>query len=519
MEVVLGYNGYVIPEHWAPLRIQIDGPFDASSRIEIIRHEAETQHDIVESYFLQGVNRLECPVFAAESLKNITVRLLERDELVAEQIVNLKTRVFPGHLTLTANLPAIETQAIGRSLLPVEPMLAIPLDIYDLPNLGLDYDGVSCLVLNEPEPILTPAQLKSLRFWLTGGGKLIVCGAGLDFKKLMAAAFGVKQIDPGQAPLTTPVGLGSISIIQNHLNEMRPEDKVGFWRQLLALEPYRKTVRLTTNNCFFTGPWRQNAAPASYPFLIMAIILVVWGGVALVIMQRNSQNFLVDFLIFSLLCSILAIPAARLLMAGWHRGALIFSRAVLLPDSGGMLLATDIHTEPINPIRFSEDGASPWGSILRLGEDELGDIDLPAPKDPTNWDHRTVFPWYTVYAGGDAGLELMGVFPDVLPDFSGSQSTIATPLQLPVTTRTVLWDGKQWRVLQSIKSGRKQWVNLTQAPAWLEDDEGWLRKLQSLTPEVAWLYGRSSLPPRLKLQIQGYTVPELSWAMPCLKPL
>ena len=177
MQVTLGYNGYVIPEHWTPLRIQINGPLDAASRVEIIRHETETQHDVAESYLLQGVNRLECPVFAAESLKNITVRLLEGNELVAEQILNLKARVFPGHLALTVNLPAIETQAIGQTLLPVEPILALPLDIYDLPGLGLDYDGVSCLVLNEPKPILNPAQLKSLRFWLTGGGKLIVCGA------------------------------------------------------------------------------------------------------------------------------------------------------------------------------------------------------------------------------------------------------------------------------------------------------------------------------------------------------
>ena len=162
---------------------------------------------------------------------------------------------------------------------------------------------------------------------------------------------------------------------------------------------------------------------------------------------------------------------------------------------------------------------------LHLGEQlsvwekiEQGGIDLGHQKI-TKWNHRTVVPWYTIYSGDATGLELMGAFPDVLPDFSGSKSAPAVPLQLTVTSRTVLWDGKQWWVLSSIKSGLKQWVKTTQAPAWLKDDEVWLRKLQSLTPEVAWLCGRSCLPPRLNLRIQAEPVTELSWAMPYLKSL
>jgi hypothetical protein len=505
----VGYNGYIIPEHWVPLQIQLKGMNEPSARIEIIREEPIHQAP-AESFRLRGVNRVEFPVFAAENIKSLKVRVLAGDQLLAEQVLDMKSKIFPGHLVLTANVPDAETQAIERSLLPIEPVMAVPVNIHELPNLGLNYDGVSCLVLNDPEPVLTPAQLKALRYWLAGGGKLLVFGAGQDMMKMMAA-MGVKRDDLANAPLMNApdisMGLGKIRIIPNRLPEAIAGENSSIWRRWLALKPYRETVRLTASHCFFNESWGQTETTAAYPFPAMAIIFTIWTGAALFFIWRRPKNLLACFLVFTLISAILMLPLTGYLTAHWRRGALIHNRAVILPDSGGVLLAANIQMKP-------SQGASPWGAVIDRGRDEHGFINYGGRRH-TAWNHRTAYPWYSIYAGNETRLNLMGVFPDWnpvrrrLPD--------REKWSMPVTGQTVSWDGKQWRVLKKAKNGQWRWVNGTDAPAWLKSDEDWLRKLQSLSPEIAWLYGRGVLPARFQLRIQTGAVPEFSWAMPDLK--
>jgi hypothetical protein len=522
----LGYNGYIIPEHWVPLQIQLKGMNESSARIEIIREDRTgARFERIESFLLHGVNRAEFPVFAAENIKSITVRVLTGDQLLAEQALDMKSKVFPGHLVLTANIPAIETQSIEQSLLPIEPVMAVPVNIRDLPNMGLDYDGISCLVLNDPEPVFSPAQLKALRYWLAGGGKLVVFGMDQGTMNILST-LGVQRINPVKGlsgilktdipmvdiPITDiPLGLGNIRVIRNRFPENLPGGNIGFWRKWLALKPYHETARLTAGHCFFNEPWGQEDKKTTYPFSGIAIIFTIWTGVALGIIWRHPKNLLVSFLVFTLVSAGLMIPLAGHLTATWRRGALVHSRAVILPGSGGMLLESNIQLKP-------SQGASPWGMEIKLGREEQGRINFRGQQN-TAWNHGTAYPWYTVYAGDITMLRLMGVFPDV----SVVSGPIHTPLQerkqwfIPATSQTVLWDGKQWRVLKKSQNGGQRWVSQEEAPVWLKDDESWLRKLQTLWPGTAWLCGRSVLPAPLQLRIQTGPAPEVFWAMPDVK--
>lgn len=522
---VLGYNGYIIPEHWVPLQIQLKGMNESSARIEIIREDQTgALPQRVESFLLHGVNRAELPVFAAEDTKSIKVRVLAGNQLLAEQILDMKSKVFPGHLVLTANIPAIETQSIEQSLLPIEPVMAVPISIHDLPNMGLNYDGVSCLVLNDPEPVLNPAQLKALRYWLAGGGKMVVLGAAQD---MILSALGVRPVDPvkdssdilkADIPITDipitdiPLGLGNIRIIRNHFPENMPGGNIGIWQKWLALKPYHETARLAVVHCFLNEPWGQENKKPNYPFSGIAIILTIWMVVALCIIWRRPKNLLVSFLIFTLVSAGLMIPLAGYLTAIWRRGALIHSRAVILPESG-MLLESNIQLKP-------SQGASPWGTEIKLGREEQGRINSRGRKDSA-WNHGTAYSLYSVYAWDTTMLQLMGAFPDVsvVPDPIRASLRKRDQRIIPVTTQTVLWDGKQWRVLKRTKNGGRQWAIQEEAPAWLKDDESWLRKLQSLWPGTAWLCGRSVLPTPLQLQIQTGASPEVYWAMPDVKPV
>jgi hypothetical protein len=518
----LGYNGYVIPEHWVPLQIQLKGINESSTRIEIIREENDHGEDslkngsfdpaLIERFTIGSVNQVEIPVFAAENIKSIKVRVLAGNQLLSEQILDMKAKVFPGHLVLTANIPAVDNQAIERTLLPVEPVKAVAMDIHQLPNLGLDYDGVSCLIINNPELVFTPAQLKALRYWLAGGGQLLVLGTDQDVIKLLPA-LGVQTGGSVKELASIPIGFGHITIIRNHLTDNLPGGNIGFWRKWLELKPFHETTRFTTTGSFFNEPWVREDQTATYPFPTMAVFFSIWALAALVIIWRRSKNLLVSILVFTLVATGLMIPTAGYLTAKWRRGALIHNRAIILPGSGGMLLHSEIIVKPTR-------GASPWGASVNLGGDEKGRINFPG-RHETVWNHNTVYPWYSLYHWDGTSMQWMGVFPDVMLDFKPVQSLVGNPGPwiIPVTGQTALWNGKQWRVFKISANGEPRWVPQKSVPAWFRDDEEWLGKLQTLSPGISWLCGRSVLPARLQLKIQNGAVSEVFWVMPYLKPV
>ena len=516
IESLLGFNGYIVPEHWMPFHIQLNEFHEPSARIEIVREEQSgSGPERIESFLLRGVYRVEIPVFAARNIKHLKVRVLAGDQLLAEQILDLKAKVFPGHLVLTVNIPTIENQAIERSLLPIEPVAAVPVNIHELPNMGVDYDAISCLVFNDPAPVLSPAQKKALRYWLAGGGKLVIFGPDRDIESArfdIMAAFGVKPVKKGIGNDSSfedfSCGLGTIRLIRSRLTENLQGGNVAVWRKWLNLKPFGESIRLNAAHGFFTEPWGQKEKTAPYPFGMIALILAVWTGVALFVIWRRPKNLLASFLIFTLVCVLLIIPLAGYITSNWRRGALAHNRALILPDSGGMLLQSDIQMK-------SARGASPWGTRINFGRDEQGWINFRG-RGETAWSHDTVYPWYSIYHWNIDELQLMGVFPDVVADFNPDPNLMTKQgsWTIPVTGQTVLWNGSRCRVLKNIVNGKPQWGKPGDVPAWLNDDEEWLRKLQALWPDIPWLCGRGVLPTRMQLRIQNGPAPEVFWAMP-----
>lgn len=302
-------------------------------------------------------------------------------------------------------------------------------------------------------------------------------------------------------------------MIQNRITENTQNGNRQLWRKRLSLKPYDETARLNTAHCFFNEPWGQEEKNAPYPFWFIAMFFVIWTGVALLIIWRHPENVLIRFLVFILVSAGLMMPLGGYLTANWRRGALIHNRALILPDSGGILIQSDIQMK-------ASRGASPWGAQVSFGRNEQGRINFRGQRN-TDWSHDTMYPRLSVYASDADMMQLMGVFPDVTPDFNPPETPLAKKgaMKIPVTSQTVLWNGKQWRVLKSIVRGEPQWGQPKRVPSWLKDDEEWLRKLQALSPGTPWLCGRSVLPAGLQLRIQNGAISEVFWAMPYLKPL
>ena len=185
MDIQLGYGGFVIPQHWVPLQIQVNQTIE-KARIEIIRinqsqsNVTTTSDSVIEDYIMLNLNRLEVPIFMAKNLKELKIRLFSGSQLVTEEVVDLKTKIFPGHQVLAINLATEDQQEIEKLLLPIEPVLVVPINFRELPICLLNYDGASGLVIRKFKPLLSPAQLVALRSWLSEGGRLVVSGRPED---------------------------------------------------------------------------------------------------------------------------------------------------------------------------------------------------------------------------------------------------------------------------------------------------------------------------------------------------
>ncbi len=485
----LGFGGYVVPGRWMPLAVTISGASE-SARVEIVRGGERPGGTVVESLPCPppgGGNRVEYPVFAEETGSAVTVRLVAGDQILASQSFQTSAKVFPGHLVLAVALPAAAQQALGRILLPGEPVLAVERSLAELPSIPFGYDGVSGLVMADPGPVLNPAQTKSIRAWLAGGGRLVLCAARPGADSLAALFLPVDRPAAGAGPMAVRLGLGRLVLVEREPSALGLEE----WRRLLSFPPYAQDVRLTASRCFPRGQTPQ----ASIPGLprVYLWILGGWAGTFLVLGLLPRRKGLICLFLLTIIVACAAVPAGTWLMRAWRRGVATRTRAVILPEDGGILIGTRVELIKAGAWELHGVQGSPWGATISLGQDR----GFLSPRSGLLWRHHAPVSPYVVQSAGPAYLNLAGWTPPLPPDD-------------PLETREpkVLWDGKMWR---RYRDGGGQ--DREQCPAWLRGESDWLAALAKLAPGCQWLIGQGRLP-GLELAVQGSPGGEACWAEP-----
>lgn len=527
----LGFGEYVVPGRWTPLFIEVrGGRLSQAERLTIEVAKIDPMRKVAvnpcEFFYLDisgGVSRVQIPVFINESGNMIHLTVKSGKQVVAAAKINSRERVFPGHLVLTCDISSSLQQAISKSLLPREPVNTVPINQTELPTQGLNYDGVSALVLTDQGPILNPAQLAALRAWLPGGGTLVICNPrpgeeGL-FSRLITQASSqamkensinellVNNAQPGgewpELADITQFGFGRI--IRLSFSAIR--ENPAYWRQLLSLNPFEDAKRLTAGEIF-----TEDAIDELNMLSIeeegkfeLRLLIIIWSilGLALLYLIKPRKMRLHALLLFTLISIVSSIPLGGWISGLWHRGARLYTQALLLPAGGGVIFNS---TTGLPKDSFS------WNLRLNLGEAEKGEINRY--KSYCFWQHSLSTPIGLLQTGSDSEMTITGVLPVDQNLFSnGFWDSLST---IVPSGCIGLYNGEAWRQLQKDEAGQVVWqVQAGEIPDWVRNKD-LIKRLHQFFPDYNWVYGLSSLP-SFHLKLEYRLCNEVFWVTPVRK--
>lgn len=532
----LGYGGYLIPGRWMPLRVQVrNAPENA--RLEIYKLSEDQASLAAESYPCRGDCRIESALFIDNDFTGVRLRLLAGTEVLAVQKLE-RTKIFPGHLILTLDLPLALEKTIETVLLPREPVLVVPLSLTDLPGSELNYNGVSRLILVDPGPVLNPVQLQAVRHWLAEGGHLILCASPTAKEGLAGEILERTEPPPTlkSSGKVVRIGLGSITILPATADEILQSNQAGIWQKILQLLPYGESAPISVTDSFMNGddPVRGTVPlPQKIPLLTWS--LTGWSVLALLTLwftKRKSLSFCpLYLLILAMIFTVAAFPTGRLIGGIWQRGAVSHIRMVFIPGSASPLVNATIRLPQTGGLTLGIGRFSPWGVTVSTPM-ESGRIE-PARKLAV-WRHSGPIPQYFVGSSGNRSLKLVG-----RPDGTGNVSTRAPRLgdqaslqegTIPLfdsaaaaltwvesqgtVTRVAMCRGDQWYLRRDGTTvGQELWRAVGEVPDWGKGEVAWLSKITGIDPRQGWLVGLAAFP-GLDLRIQGGRIASACWAIP-----
>jgi hypothetical protein len=513
MQANLGFAGHVTPERWVPLQVQFNGKVDAAT-LEVVKINDEGAQVSLENFSVLNMERIEIPIHIGLDIKTIRIRLRSEGLILAEQVMDMNQRRFFGHLILTLNINGSEQQAIERALLPQEPVLVVPIDVFDLPGLEWDYDGISRIVINDPGPVLTPAQTRSLQNWLICGGRMIVF-SNRDLSESIIADLSDRVVEFTKSQKAViQIGTGTITAVSAGFHQNSNHSEPLTWRQLLDLRPYAQEVRMTTSQCFPMKLIPQNRKTNLITHVML--IMVIWALIVYSLIWLKGFRWR-NIVIFTVISLILISPLAKWLMLNWPRGADTHVRVISLPENGGTIVNAKIH--------FDESGysnlVSPWGARVTLEDSENGSIDRDNQQFNL-WCHKTLRPHYLNQSIEPKLLDLTGWFPSIPLNFSDQKPGIstntrlfqgATPAKQGYLYDLYLFERQTWFRLTVNNKGERHWQR-DHEPGWVRDDTEWFSRLLTVAPGQSWMMGRCRLSAELTLKVETFELSEAYWAMP-----
>jgi hypothetical protein len=428
-------------------------------------------------------------------------------------------------------------RAIAGALLPLEPVQVAPIQAPDLPALGLDYDGVSALVLRDPGASLAPAQVDSLVSWLAGGGRLVLTGARKGGDSLLARiaaraaplALIPEREKDGLARLVS--GLGAALALPDEAADMPEAGSPERWRSLLGLALYAGSFRLSASRAFPDSDysWAKRDEAAAAEKAVNAALLA-WGLAALVMaMSRRERVF--PLALFAAASLILAIWGGIAADRERHRGATALARAVLLPGGSSLFAYAGIQASIADPEEDWTAIAAPRSLRVELAGTEGG---LYSPQDgaETLWRHAIGRPLFSIRSAGARELELAALLPGELLQGSlipglAADCMAAEGAELPPRLsiqrkRDIAYigpgaDPTWWSPASGAAYGSASgaWKKEKFPPSWLAGDSDWIVRMRTGLPGQGFLVGRDRLP-GFRLVVHGGAVRELCWAIPVL---
>lgn len=523
-----GFGGLAAPGRWNPLRVSCGGELEGGL-IELERRAEDGAILSVETFPYAAGRTVECPVFLDDGLDALELRLKAGGELLSEEGVPLRARTFPGHIVLASGLSPVVQAALGRLLLPREPVQVVSVKTDELPVEGLDYDGVSALVLRDPGRSLSPARVEAMLGWLGGGGSLALIGEA-SLADSLASAF----LDPSRAmeslPFVTPsrgkapslavatLGAGRIAMVSGDPGSLPPGDAEAFWSAALGLRPFERSERLAPG--LVMPPPRyltvQVASAEAKDSRALAFYLPFAALIVLMASRKPGRSRLVALASAAALAA--ALVAAPLLDRAGRREARASARVLVLPGGTGLLEGFALRSpfypqgEPLGPLLSRRPVA--------VGAEEGGSGVLDG-RSPAAWSHGSGRPvaalretgpdslvlMACVAAGGQAGKD----FPALIYALRDAEAEGSLP-RLPRDAKAAYVEpgGLAWRLWDGRAS---TWDRVAEAPAWLGLDESWVSGLCASFPRRGFVVGLSPASP-LGFTVMGDRVGDLVWASP-----
>jgi hypothetical protein len=508
----LGFGGTVVPGRWNPLWARCDGD-PGAAEIEVVLRSEDGTAIGTESFPCRDGLRVECPVMVDERLGSVSVRLASSGEILAEEKLPARSRLFPGHVVLVCGELFDDELAISRALYPAEPVQAVSASLADLPSRGLDYDAVSAIALRDPGRALTPAQRDAMAAWIAGGGRLAVT----EPRKAGDSLVGMLAEDGAAPPSVLILGLGSIALVGEAPAAAGPAAAERRWRAALALSPYGQKERLTASRVFKSGADSFSKGPeSSRAELALLVALALWAGVA-IFAARNRRKSLVPVVAAAAASLAFALAGAAGLDSMLMRWASVSERALVLPGEGFALASIGVRASFGDARRDFLGVAAVRGLEIEYGRLERGLMES-SDRAPFAWKHALSRTALSLRSSSRDSLDLAGVLePEALVDplfpagaprdaFPNGGSGLGPDARLAVSG--AIPGDPSWLVLHE---GR--WIAEGSPPSWLGPDAAWIASLRALAPDLPFLVGRSRSPAP-GMRVGGSASRDLLWAMP-----
>ena len=518
-EMNLGYGGYTVPGYWTPLFIKSNQNIKSGS-IEIERIN-NSKNAPVEIFPITKNSMVECPVLINENFGGIIVRMYSGKEMLIERTIKANEKIFPGHIILTIDMNSRIQQALTHSLFPYEPVLTIPFNMEDLPSNGLSYDSISAVVMPDPGIRLTPSQTDALKYWIAGGGKLVLFG-----------------LNPGEESITNILSPGNLYKEKDGYIEIRQgygkiygfNKEAGMseqalygseWKKILELEPYTHNLRFTSSKMFTANDNLQNRiSDYSYIRTPIFIFIISWFLLfAILLLLPKKKYILLSAL--TLVCIISFVPAGLYLKKKWHGGTQYQNRVVVMPGVDLAAIDTRIWYPKFNGM-WMKNNFSLWGIEADLGISEKAYF-YPWFGKKSALVHR-LSKCMTALSGGNTDtIEFSGYgssnlfkssiinglvikennpFPDIHEMDFGNNANMVILKGNNHDPELLIWD-----------KTLKQWKRSDSVPVWLVKDMDWADNLKRSTPKTSWLIGYDEIQ-GINLKLQKELCQTALWATP-----
>ncbi len=510
----LGFGGSVVPGRWNPLWARCEG-FPGEASIQVVLRGADGEARGIESFPCVDGLRLECPVMVDERLYSISVRLVSSGEVLAEEKLAARAKLFPGHLVLVHGEGSRVELALGMALYPSEPVEAVSVSLADLPSSGLGYDGVSALVLRDPGRSIAPAQAAAMAAFIAGGGRVALTfpregDAGLAGLVSAGGTWREGRPDP-----YAEIGLGRLVLVGRRLGNGLPLDSE--WKDILGLAPYGSARTITASRAFKVGPESfPKEAEYGRAQAILLAALALWAGVSIVA-ARNRKKSLIPVLATAGAALAFSLAGSASLDSMMRRGARYSSRMLVLPGGTGAIASIGV----LSPYGHRKPGAlrvdSVRGVEIAYGGTEGGRM-LPPGAGTLEWRHELPGTGLSLRSCDEGRLELAGILgagilagadiPAGAIAASGNPAPPRAGTAIKVALARSSPEGLAWLVP---KGG--SWIDEGSTPAWVGLEAAWVESLADLSPGRSFLVGRCALP-SLRLSICGAAASEAFWALP-----